>query len=210
MLTGILLFPTFQGPTESYRGAGSLFLYQWPVCYCWNSPFVGLSLTFSFKGLTNWSRQMVFQIWRKCLKPSLLPSAMWGNVWLQVQIFLGPYSGMPIRSASWINHVTSHALTMDTHLRQKTNVNAGELWRHCWAHFLWGSDVGLAVLDWWDHEYLHLNAGGISSNFYCLSRLATFNSSIEKLGLQHNSIIGLGLASYYTKRNLLSLARFCG
>ncbi len=42
---------------------------------------------------------------------------------------------------------------------------------------------------------------------------AIINSSIEKLGFQptsesvYNSIIGLGLASYYTKHNLLSLAR---
>ncbi len=42
---------------------------------------------------------------------------------------------------------------------------------------------------------------------------ATINNSIEKLGFQptsesvYNSIIGLGLASYYTKHNLLCLAR---
>ncbi len=37
--------------------------------------------------------------------------------------FGGPYSEY---QASWINHVTSHAFTMVTHLRQKTNVNAGD------------------------------------------------------------------------------------
>ncbi len=52
---------------------------------------------------------------------------MRGNVWLHAgSNILGPYSGIPIRLASYINHVTSHALTMVTHLTQKTNVNAGD------------------------------------------------------------------------------------
>ncbi len=53
--------------------------------------------------------------------------------------------GIPIRLASWINHVTSHVLTMVTHLRQKNKVNAEEIERALkahWAHFLWGSTVG--------------------------------------------------------------------
>ncbi len=79
---------------------------------------------------------------------------------------------------------------MVTYLRPKTNVNAGDRESFEGTVFLRGSG-GLAVLDW-DHEYLHLNAGGISSTFYC-----TINSSIEKLGFQptsesvYNSITGL-------------------
>ncbi len=57
-----------------------------------------------------------FTVYRSSLVPRL---AMRGNVWLQIQIF-GGRIGIPIRLASWINHVTSHALTMVTHFRQKT------------------------------------------------------------------------------------------
>ncbi len=112
-------------------------LFQWPVCYCWNSPFVGLSPTFSsLKGLLYqlkqtdhhqlWYFKFDDSAWSLVSSPDSSPCAMRGNIWLQVQIFWGPYSGMPIRSASWINHVTSHALTMVTHLRKKHKC---ERWR---------------------------------------------------------------------------------
>ncbi len=61
--------------------------------------------------------------------PDSSPCAMRGNVWLQVQIFGGRIL------ASWINHVTSHALTMVTHLRQKNKVNAEEIERALKAHW---------------------------------------------------------------------------
>ncbi len=75
------------------------------------------------------------------LIPRLLPMRYAGKRLAAGSNFLGP---IPIRSASWINHVTSHALTMVTHLRQK-KINAEEIERALkanWAHFLWGSTVG--------------------------------------------------------------------
>ncbi len=46
-------------------------------------------------------------------------TSMRGKVWLQFQILGGRHSGMleyTIRLASWINHVTSHVLTMVTYI----------------------------------------------------------------------------------------------
>ncbi len=88
----------------------------------------------------NWSISMTFSILISSsslslhmpqvvisLVPRRLP--MEGNIWLHIQILWGHIYwnvGVPIRLASWLNHVTSHTFTMVTHLSQSTNVNAGD------------------------------------------------------------------------------------
>ncbi len=77
---------------------------------------------------------------------SLVPMRYAGKCLAAGSNFLGPYSGRleHIRLPCWINHVTSHALTMVTHLRQN-KVNAEEIEKVLkahWTHFLWGSTVG--------------------------------------------------------------------
>ncbi len=64
-----------------------------------------------------------FTVYRSSLVPRLLPMRYAGKRLAADSKFFGAVFwnvGIPIRLASWINHVTSHALTMVTHLRQKT------------------------------------------------------------------------------------------
>ncbi len=51
-----------------------------------------------------------FTVYRSSLIPRLLPMRYAGKRLAADSNFLGPYYGIPIRLANWINHVTSHAL----------------------------------------------------------------------------------------------------